>query len=168
MVAHVNRLNWRTNLSANGIARKLLPVPREGVIRRVNWWSCGSVAESGNILASSMMALVEGPLPEGLLADAIGANSLRDEIGLHVLHQSHGSSSTATNSSASGRPAVPHFLFPGGIWTVEELFVLQITDGGVDNVWSSVGFEDVNIGVKQWQQYRRSSLNTSSAGELIQ
>lgn len=167
MVARVNRLNWRSNQSASLIARIFIPEPRDGIIRRINWWQYGTLAESGNILASSMAALIEGPLPDGAVASNMGQNDLRDVPALHVLMQAAPGSSTATNS-APEKFKNPYYQFPRGIWTVEDVWVAFVTDGGVDNLYSSIGFEDVKISKAEWTRFRRGSLNSSDAGELIQ
>lgn len=167
MVARVNRLNWRTNQSASLILRIFVPEPREGIIRRINWWQYGTVAEAGNITSGDFAALIEGPLPEGITPSNMPNNSLRDDQGLHVLVQAAPGSSTATNT-APEKHKNPFYTFPGGIWTVEELWVGFVTEGGVDNLYASIGFEDIRISKAEWVRFRRSSLNSSDAGELIQ
>lgn len=168
MVARVVRVNWRTNISARVIARLFVPAPRERLVTRVNWWNVGSNAESGNVLASSQVALTEGPLPPGSDLDAFDQNALRDEDGLNVLVQSTWASSTGTNSNAAGRPSIPHFEFPGGVWTVEDLWLVHRVDTGVKNFWSSIGFEQLRISQAEWLDLRRHSPNTSNSGELLQ
>lgn len=168
MVPRLARKNWRTNISASLNLRLLIPKPRENQMTRIHWWSFGTIAEAGNILASSMGALIEGPLPpgEGVGGFGFDQNALRDNIGLGVLHQCHGSASTGTNSSASGRPPVPHFLYPEGIWTVQDVWVGVVTDGGVDNLFTSLSYEFVEISHMDYLHYSRSSPNVSDVGEL--
>lgn len=167
MIPQVSRLNWRVATTTAVVANLLVPEPREGLVHRVNWWSYGTLAEAGNVLASGQMALLEGPLPEGQNPSLLDQNALRDEIGLHVLVQGSGSSSTTTNADATGRPMVPHFTFPRGLWTVEDLFVAFATDGGTSNVYSSIGYEAVKVSRKEWLDLRRHSVNTSHNGALF-
>ena len=170
MVARIARKNWRTNISASLNLRLLIPKPRENEMTRIHWWSYGTLAESGNILASSLWALIEGPLPEGEGVSGFGfdQNALRDNDGLRVLHQASGASSTGTNSNAAGRPQVPHFVYPEGIWSVQDVWVGVVTDGGVDNMWCSLSYEFVKVSRTEYLHYSRSSPNVSDAGELNQ
>lgn len=166
MVARVNRRNWRTNVSASIVVRLIVPAPREGLIHRINWWQYHTIAEAGNILASSMVGLIEGPLPEGAIQVLLGQNDFRDAEDLHVLIQAAPGSSVTTVATAD-EFRHPFFAFPGGIWTVEDIWVGFATDGGVDNVMTSIGFEQINIGMQDWLAYRNAPINASTTGELI-
>ena len=167
MVARIARKNWRTNISASLNLRMLIPKPKENEITRVHWWQYGSLAESGNILASSLFALIEGPLPpgEGVAGFGFNANDLRDNDGLRVLMQGAPGSSTATNS-APEKFKNPYYAFQHGVWSVQDLWVGVVTDGGVDNLYTSLSYEFVSISRSEYLHYSRSSPNQSDNGEL--
>lgn len=167
MVARLVRLNWRTNLSASFNLRLMIPKPRTDFITRVHWWQYGTLAEAGNILASSMAALIEGPLPEGTDPQGMNANALRDDEGLRVLMQAAPGSSTATNS-APEKFKNPYYEFVHGVWTVQDVWVGMVTDGGVDNLYTSLSYEFEKIPHDDWLHYVRSSPNLSGTGELNQ
>ena len=167
MVAHVNRYDWRTNLSASVNGRIVISEPREGIVTRVNWWNYNQAAEGGDILASDLAALVEGPLPDGENGQSLGANqnSLRDDDAINVLMLAAPASGLTTSVTVRFHP---HYTFPGGIWSVEAIWAFMVTSSGVDRVMMSIGFERVKVSMNEWTRLRHSSPNFSTAGELRQ
>jgi len=166
-VPRVNRLSFQVNLSASGVARIFVPAPIEGRAHRINWWTLDTIATSGDVIASNKSALLEGPLPDGGAQQGLNANALRDDESLHVLLESGHGGNNSTNANGLGRNMQPHFEFPRGIWTVEDVFYLYITDGGVDLLTTSIGFEVIDIGRAEWLNLRRSSPNSGVSDELI-
>jgi len=166
-VAHVNHENWRTNISASTNGRIFIPKPIPGRAHKINWWCLDTLAESGDFKGSSKVALIESPLPDGGLT-SLDQNALRDEDGLHILIVSGHGGNNGTNANGLGRNPIPHYEYPGGIWTVEDLYIFGVADTGVKLIYSSIGFGVWDIGMPEWLQLRRSSPNSSRSGELFQ
>lgn len=169
MTARSRRVDWRTNISSSLNLMRLIPAPPLNHVLRVNWWSYMTLAESGNQLASSLAALVEGPLPADN-QDGIGIdqNALRDNPDLKAIVVATPASSTTTNASASGRPAIPHFTFPGGLWTVEDMWGGFITDSGVDRLSMSIGYQVLDLPASEYQWAQRNGFNAFDVGTLLQ
>jgi len=115
------------------------------------------------------MFLVEGPLPGGTgVGTNLGNNIARDDGAFKALVVMHPTASTSTSDPAIGAAVEPGIAtFPGGIWTVERVFVGFKTAGGVDNARFSIGYEKVRISKDEWLALVASSPNSRVAGQLI-
>ncbi len=167
MVAYTNRYDWRTNLSSSVNGRIVISAPREGIVTRINWWNYNNLAEGGEIVAADLVALIEDPLPPGQNGDDLfgDQNALRNEDSLNVLVVAAPGSGLTTSQVTRFHP---HFEFPGGIWSVEAIWCFVITSTGVDRVMISIGFERIQVSMKEWVALRHNSPNFSTAGELRQ
>jgi len=169
-VAHTMRLDFRTNLTASTNLFLFLPQPRPDHITRINWWTSLELAESGEFEMANNPTLVEGP--QGRLSGFTVAAFRDGEIdGGIVSRIAAGGSTTlvvAGDSDAGAHGAPDVMTFPGGIWTVQDLFYGVATDGGVDHYQTTIGYETVKISRKDWLHWRNNGPNSTQQGQLIQ
>lgn len=180
MVARVHRLDFRTNLSSSVNMLKAIEEPRPGMMTVVNWMTFITVAEGGDFVTNNDVFIAEGPFPPRDVGGSnrpdvsLDQNSLRDNADLKALVVQHanggaGAGNIGGGGGTSGLVVGPgHLTFPGGIWSAYEIGVGWRTNGGVDRVTFSLGYEQVNVGRAEWRRWRSTQLNTVDVGRLFQ
>lgn len=168
MVAYSHALDVRTNFSAGTHVFPILQEPRERTIHRINWFEWHSDAESGSFAVGDNHYLVEGPLPGDGQQVGLAQNFARDNQDFKAIVTQHPTGSTATADMATAPTNVGHVVFPGGIWTVERMFVGISTAGGVERITFTIGYEKIKVSKAAWLDLVHASPNSRDATQLVQ
>ncbi len=168
-----NRLDFRTNIAQTVNIQKFIQEPPPGFALKINWWGTFTVSESGDWDVGDELHLVEG-IPDNFSSDGRGngANNARDQNTYKVLHIVHPTGGTATlevsgDADAGGRFANGLYPYPGGIWSVEDIWVGARVDTGVKRMSFSIGFEHVKLTAEQYQWAKRTGWNSVAVGALL-
>ena len=168
MVAYVAAIDFRTNITAKVNIVPLIQEPREGIVHRINWMNWNMNSEGGSTQVADIMFMVEGPLPPGAATEQLDNNIVRDDGAFKALVVFHPTGSTSTADPATAQVVAGIANFPGGIWSVERIFVGYRTAGGVDNARFALGYEKVAVSKVEWERLVNHSPNSKQAGLLIQ
>ncbi len=168
MVAYTAVQDFRTNLGTTTSVVPILQEPRSPVVHRINWMDWLSNSEGGAMTTGDHLYLVEGPLPDDGQQAGLLLTIARDNPAFKALITKHPTGSTATSNLADGATVYNgHADVPGGIWTVERMFVGVSTAGGVDRFTFTIGYEKVVLSKTDWLRLVHQSPNTRNASQLI-
>ena len=168
MVAYTAVQDFRTNVGAATSVVPILGQPHAPIVHRINWLDWLTESEGGSMTVGDHVYLVEGPMPNDRQQVGLALNLARDDQAFKALITKHPTASTATSNPATGASmSVGHVDFPGGIWTVERVFVGLKTSGGVDRYTFTIGYEKIRLSKTEWLALVHASPNTRNASQLI-
>lgn len=155
----VNSIHFETNTGVATHLPVIVPKPPRGRLIKINWWSYILMTGGGAIQHSDNCILVEGETPRdatngeasGSGIDMASPNAIRETEEVRVLDLAPPPSGITTTSTVS---MATHNGFrnyqPAGIITAYELRTGFRTGGGVEEYYSSVGFEIIRVTEREW------------------
>lgn len=161
-MARVNNLYLSLNQSSDVSGRQVIPEPRRGYVTVVDWWTRLTHANSGNVDAADHLMLVEGPGIEGddgELMYGLGYASYTNEPDLRILDMGHPTGSANTTISDTATLNHDQRVYPHGIWTAHEVWLMAAVSGGVRSIFSAVGYRQLEVTDNVWRYLRHTGLN---------